>query len=167
MILSRRQFLASGTVLMLAGPGMTRLAGGAAPAAVASLDSSQLIYLTPLLADGRESVCHAEIWFVHHNEEVYVCTPSDAWRTMALKHGLIRARIWVGEFGAWTQAKDAFRAAPTLVLEGRLETAPAMHAEVLKVFGQKYAAEWGKWGPRFSDGLADGSRSLLRYRVVA
>lgn len=166
MILNRRQFILGGTALLLTGM-RARPAIAAAPAALAALDNSKLIYLTPLLADGRESACHAEIWFVHHKEEIYVCTRSTAWRTMALKRGLNRARIWIGEFGAWTKAKDAFRAAPTLVLEGRLETEPAMLAEVLDVFGQKYAAEWDKWGPRFRDELADGSRALLRYRVAA
>lgn len=165
MIGNRRQFIV-GAALLLAGPAAMRLAG-AAPAAAAGLDKSQLIYLTPLLADGSESKCHAEIWFVHYKEEIYVCTPANAWRTMAIKRGLKRARIWVGEFGAWTDAKDAFRAAPTFIIEGQIEATPAMQAEVLEVFGTKYAAEWGKWGPRFRDGLADGSRALLRYRVAA
>jgi hypothetical protein len=160
---NRRQFLVGGAALALSGAGMARWASAAT---AATLDSSQLIYLTPLLADGRESTCHSEIWFVHHKSEVYVCTRSDAWRTKALQRGLTRARIWIGEFGGWTQSKDAFRAAPTLVLEGRLETEPTVRAEVLEVFGKKYAAEWDKWGPRFHDELADGSRALLRYSVV-
>ena len=37
----------------------------------------------------------------------------------------------------------------------------------LEAFGAKYADEWGSWGPRFRDGLADGSRVLLRYRPLA
>ncbi|MSR14068.1 MAG: hypothetical protein EXR86_05760 [Gammaproteobacteria bacterium] len=163
MNLNRRQFI--GVALLFAGSGAARWVSAAGPA-VTALDNSKLIYLSPLLADGRESTCHAEIWFVQYQAEVYVCTSSTAWRTLALKRGLTRARIWIGEFGAWTQAKDAFRAAPTLLLEGQVETAPAVHAEVLEVFGKKYAAEWAKWGPQFRDELADGSRALLRYRVA-
>ena len=167
MSFSRRQILIGGAALLISAPSVLRSTWAADAAAIAALDTSQLIYLTPLLADGRESRCHAEIWFVHHKGEIFVSTPSDAWRTEAIKRGYKRARIWVGEFGGWKGLMDSYRKAPSLDIEGRLETDTAVHADVLGVFGKKYANEWSKWGPRFRDGLADGSRALLRYQIVA
>jgi hypothetical protein len=151
--------------LVLAARGLMRPVRAAETAA--ALDQSPLIYLTPLRADGRESTCHSEVWFVHLNGEVFVCTQADAWRAEAIRRGLTRATIWVGEFGVWKRAGDRFRAAPTFALTGKLATEPAVQADALRAFGQKYAAEWDKWGPRFRAGLSDGSRVLLRYQVTS
>jgi hypothetical protein len=167
MSLTRRQLLIGSAALLVSARSTVRSAWGADTAAVAALDHSKLIYLTPLLKDGRESSCQSEIWFVHHQREIYVSTGSQAWRTEAIRRGYPRARIWVGEFGNWKGARDKYRAAPSLDMEGRLETDPTVQAEVLAVYGKKYADEWDKWGPRFHDGLADGSRALLRYQILA
>jgi len=167
MSINRRQALAGTAALCLAGWGSARVAMAAESPAVAFLDKSQLIYLTPLLADGRESTCHGEVWFVHRNREIFVITKSDAWRAEALRRGLRRAAIWIGEFGVWKQAKDRYRSAPYLVIEGALEADTALHSEALDLYGVKYESEWGSWGPRFRKGLADGSRVLLHYQVVS
>lgn len=167
---NRRNFLiASGTLLASASGGIpAALAEAAAVSpAVSFLDKSELIYLCPLLSSGSESRCHGEVWFVHHNAEVFVVTKSDAWRTEAIRQGLNRASIWIGEFGAWKSAKDRYRSAPFLNIEGSIEDDTAMHTAVLTNFAHKYAAEWGTWGPRFSKGLASGDRVMLRYRVVS
>jgi len=167
MTLNRRQLLIHGAALLLGAPALARAAGGGNPAVLAALEKSPLIYLTPLRKDGAESSCQAEVWFVPHEGDVYVSTATGAWRAVAVTRGLARARIWIGEFGVWKRAKEAYRAAPTAVVEGSLETDAAVQARVLELFGRKYAAEWDKWGPRFRDGLADGSRVLLRYRMVS
>lgn len=166
MTLDRRRFLTGSAALLLTALGLPRFVHADSPA-TAALDKSQLIYLSPILTDGRESTCHGEVWFVHHDGEVYVCTQADAWRAQALRRGLTRAKVWIGEFGVWTRAGDRYRSAPYLELDGRLETDATVHAAVLAVFGSKYVAEWDSWGPRFRDGLADGSRVLLRYRPVS
>ena len=133
----------------------------------AALDKSQLIYLTPFRSNGKPSACQGEVWFVHHEQEIYVVTQAGAWRAQAVGKGLKRAGIWIGEFGVWTGAKGAYRSAPYLEIEGALEKDAAVHQALLPKFGEKYAAEWGRWGPRFRDGLADGSRVMLRYRVAS
>ena len=131
-----------------------------------ALDTSQLIYLTPMMMGGKkESRCHGEVWFVHRGGEVFVVTQHDAWRAEAVRKGLDQATIWVGEFGPWKSANERYREAPRMRLSGRLETDPKVHADLLEDFGAKYAAEWGKWGPRFQKGLAGGSRVMLRYQV--
>jgi len=164
MRLSRRSFLCSLGALAVAP--VARFAYADSPA-VAALAKSQLVYLTPILADGRESACHGEVWFVPHAGDIFVSTQTTTWRARAVAQGLTRAKIWIGEFGVWSKAEDRFRSAPFLEIEGRTETDAAVQGEVLKLFGAKYAAEWGTWGPRFHDGLADGSRVLLRYRIVS
>ena len=93
-------------------------------------------------------------------------TQADAWRVEAIKKGLVRAKVWVGEFGQWRRAKGKYKSAPYLELEGELENNPLVHEELLPYFGAKYAAEWDRWGPRFRKGLANGSRSLLRYKIA-
>ena len=37
----------------------------------------------------------------------------------------------------------------------------------MKSYGQRYADEWSKWGPRFRKDYEDGTRALSRYRPVA
>ena len=165
MTMNRRQALASTAAIALVGWGHARIAVADSPA-VSFLDKSNLIYLSPLLADGRESTCHGEVWFVNDGAKIFVVTKADAWRAEALRRGLTAA-IWIGEFGVWTSAKEKYRSAPYLVAAGQLETDPALHARILKLFGSKYANEWGKWGPRFRDGLADGSRVMLCYQPVS
>ena len=164
MIFSRRQALASSAALLLSAWGGARYSFAASPA-VKALNKSGLIYLSPLVAGGKESQCQGEVWFVYHNEEIFVCTPATTWRAEAMRRGYRRAKIWIGEFGVWKKAENRFRSAPYIELRGQLETDAVVHTEVLGVFGSKYPAEWDKWGPRFRDGLADGSRVLLRYQI--
>ncbi|MFT4561498.1 MAG: hypothetical protein ACI9BW_001239 [Gammaproteobacteria bacterium] len=134
---------------------------------ISALDKSKLIYLTPIVSAGKESACHGEVWFVHHNQEIFVVTQADAWRAEATRKGFNKASIWIGEFGAWKNAKKQYLSAPFLRIEGQLEKDAAVHASVLEVFGAKYSNEWSSWGPRFKNGLADGSRVLLRYKVTS
>ena len=164
MAFTRRRALASSAGLLLSAWSSVRYTYAASPA-VAALNKSGLIYLTPLVARGRESQCQGEVWFVYHKEEIFVSTPKGTWRAEAVRRGYRRAKIWIGEFGVWKSAERSFRSAPYLELTGKLETDIAVHTEVLGVFGSKYTAEWDKWGPRFRDGLADGSRVLLRYQI--
>ena len=167
MGMNRRQALGRGAALLVSGYGYASLAVADASPAVAFLDKSDLIYLTPIRSDGAESTCHGEVWFIHYNQEIFVVTKSDAWRTEAIRRGLRRASIWIGEFGVWTRAKDRYRSAPFLRIEGSIEEDTAVHEELLALFGVKYASEWGSWGPRFRKGLANGSRVLLRYQVLS
>jgi hypothetical protein len=167
MTFNRRQALAGGAALLLSAWGSARVAFAVESPAVAALDKSKLIYLTPVLSGGQESRCHGEVWYVHHHGEIFVVTRADAWRAEALRRGFRRAKIWIGEFGVWKRAEDRYRSAPYLEIEGRLETDTAVHAEVLGKFGLKYESEWGSWGPRFRDGIAEGSRVLLRYQIVS
>ena len=171
MSLNRRQLLKSGLATAAGVTMGAALAPSVAIAdgspAVAALDKSQLIYLTPVLSNGNESACHGEVWFIHHDKQIYVVTQSDAWRAEAVRKGLTKAKIWIGEFGMWKSADNKYRSAPYLEINGAIESDRSKHTELLPIFGQKYAAEWSTWGPRFRDGLSNGSRVMLRYAVAS
>ena len=136
--------------------------------AAAPLDASKLVYITPLKGNGEESRCKAEIWFAHVDGDVFVVTSSDAWRAQAIGRGLDRARLWVGEFGVWSDADGAFRNAPELMATAAVETNGDTQGRVLAAMGGKYSDDgWSRWGPRFEKGLADGSRVMIRYAIDA
>ena len=124
---------------------------------------SDLIYVSPLHADGSLSSCQAEVWYVEAGGSYYVVTASDAWRAQAVGRGLTRAQVWVGNVGQWKSAGGAYKDLPGKVAAAALESDATTRAAVLARFGEKYAAGWGTWGPRFRNGLSDGSRVMLRY----
>ncbi len=143
-------------------------AGILVDAAREALGRSLLVYVSPLLRDGKESRCHAEVWFAGDGADALVVTSAKAWRARAIGVGLSRARLWVGNHGEWDRSgkTQAFRESPTFLAEASFETSQAMHDRSLVLFGTKYTREWSNWGPRFKKGLADGSRVLIRYRAV-
>jgi hypothetical protein len=168
--IDRRTFLRWGAAAGAALVTSSRLAlakdAYAPPAALASaLATSPLVYISPLRSDGEESRCHGEVWFVAEGSDVLVVTAADRYRARAVQAGQTGARVWVGDHGVWTVSDGAFLKAPTARAEGSV-VASEGHGQALAAFGTKYPDEWGKWGPRFEKGLGDGSRVLLRYRVV-
>jgi hypothetical protein len=159
-------------ILRLAG---TALATAALPvraaalsaATVQALQDSDLVYITPLKRDGSESRCHAEVWFAYDGHDLFVVTASTAWRRRAIAEGLKQARLWVGEYGNWQKSDGKYRQAPELTAVGANVEDTAEQTRVLELMGKKYHLEWIVWGPRFKNGLADGSRVMLRYSPTA
>lgn len=131
----------------------------------AAADESDLIYITPLKSDGAESRCHAEVWFVRDGGDLVVVTAAGAWRAQAVRQGLKSARIWVGDVGVWDE-QARYKSLPSLEATASLDEDPAVQERVLGLYGNKYSLEWVVWGPRFRNGLADGSRVMVRYRPV-
>ena len=167
--LSRRSFLgasmATVAALLLPRGGLGAEEAFALPdAARAALGKSPLIYLSPLKTDGAESACHGEVWFVQDGADLLVVTASDRWKARAVRRGLDRARIWVGDFGRWKRSRGRYKAGPTFLAKGRFDADTSVAERALASFGAKYPDEWEKWEPRFRKGLADGSRVLIRYR---
>ena len=158
------------TILQLAG---AALAAGSVPMRAATpvtaspaqdaLGKSDLVYITPLKSGGAESACHAEVWFAFDGASVFVVTSSKAWRARAVTLGLNQARLWVGEYGEWKDAEEAYRKAPELLATAALIEDPQAQTRALDLFGEKYRLEWLVWGPRFRNGLKDGSRVMLQY----
>ena len=172
--LSRRRFLEGTfalTGLLMLPPRRAAAAGGAGLSAAAqtAVASSQLVYVSPIRSDGQPSTCQAEVWFGNHADELFIVTAESGWKSRSVKRGLDSARIWVGDFGPWKKSQERYKAAPSflsrvsIVEKGDSDTIEL----VLGVMGKKYPEAWGKWEPRFRDGLADGSRVMIRYRPIA
>ena len=160
----------SGVVLLPASLARSREAEfRVSKAAPAAIETSKLIYITPIKSDGKESSCHAEVWFYADGADLLVVTKEELWRSQSVKRGLDRARIWVGDHGVWKRSDGAFRNAPTFLAEaGHISSDAKAVGRTLNAMDAKYADEgWSTYGPRFKQGLADGSRVLLRYRPIA
>ena len=161
-MISRRALLGTAALTAVA----PRALGSDKAALQHALADSDLVYLTPLKANGAPSTCHGEVWFAYDGAEVIVVTASDTWRAKAVKKGVNRARLWVGDFGVWTESKGRFKTAPQTDAIATIDANPNSHTAALDLFGDKYTMEWIVWGPRFKAGLADGSRVMIRYRLV-
>ena len=141
--------------------------GRAEPSWREAVEASPLIYLTPIQSNGAESRCQAEVWFASVEGAMYVVTAAEAWRAEAVRQGLSSARIWVGDAGLWHRSEGKYKALPMLGVRASLEADAAVQGQVLELMGGKYSDEWGAWGPRFRNGLVDGSRVMLKYEPTA
>ena len=165
----RRRELLFGSLLLPALPVLADTASKAAASGSATpgLVDSRLIYLTPLLRDGSESKCQAEVWYVLHDSSIYVNTQFGAWRAHAVRKGLTKARIWVGDVGPWLSSEGKYKDLPQIHATGSIVANSTEWDAVFPVFGEKYSDEWPAWGPRFKSGLEDGSRTLIKYSNIA
>lgn len=165
-MLTRRKILSSGLAVGLLG--FLRPPAGRAAAPDGSLQESlvesDLVYLTPLRSDGTESRCQAEIWFTYDGADLFVVTASEAWRAEAVRLGLVDARIWVGDMGNWKRTDGRYRQFPALETRATFVEDGETQKAVLELFGDKYPLSWIRWGPKFRNGLADGSRVMIRYQ---
>lgn len=134
------------------------------PSLEQAIDSSDLIYLTAIRSDGSESNCQSEVWFVPQGTDLYIVTMTSSWRVRAVKKGLNKARIWVGDLGNWRGTKGKYKALPSVDALASEVTDDAKQEQILDLFGSKYPLGWIVYGSKFRDGLADGTRTMVRYR---
>jgi len=160
-MLNRRELLQ----FSLMGLGLSGLPKAFSAEISAQLQSSDLIYLTPIQTSGKESSCQAEIWYVWDGVDIYVCTKSKSWRTKASRLGLARTRIWIGDLGVWTKAD--YKKLPSISAVSSIIANPMAHHKALEMFGEKYPLPWLRWGSVFKKELASGERSLIRYRPLS
>lgn len=167
MITRRRMILSTATGLAGAAlaPAGFAAATTVAPQLPMEADDSDLIYVSPVRSDGALSRCQAEVWFVREGDDLYVVTAADAWRARAVGLGLTRTKVWLGDAGVWAD-NPGYQQLPQRDMNASLITDTGVHGRILDVFGSKYRLEWIIWGPRFRNGLADGSRVLLRYQLA-
>ena len=170
-MIDRRTFLAGALAAGLLPRALARAAEPPAPAApaaplAAALAASPFVYVSPLLADGRESRCHGEVWFAWLEGAAVIITARDRWKAKAVARGLDRARLWVGDHGRWSGLlgkNEAFRAAPSFDARASLARDPALLDRLVAAYERKYPNEIESWRDRFRSGFADGSRVLIRY----
>ncbi len=178
VLIDRRSFLA-GALALVAWP--RRTAGEPkAPAppepalpepALRALPGSEFVYVSPLHRDGRESTCHAEVWYGWLDDAVVLITSKDSWKARSVAKGLDRARLWVGSHGRTKTplggGREEFRQAPSFVGRARASRDAALLERLLAVYEKKYPAEIGRWRDRFREGLASGERVLVIYQPTA
>jgi hypothetical protein len=169
---TRRALLRAGAITLgLAALAPRRLFAADAPFQLAqptldALQSSKLVYVSPLKKDGSESKCHGEVWYFWDRDAVVIATATTGWKTRAVRAGNDRARLWVGDFGPYAKARDKVRAAPGFTAHAAVDPDPATFQRLLESYGTRYPDEWGKWKPRFESSHADGSRTVVRYTPV-
>lgn len=167
--LDRRRFLAAALGLLfwkLPRPG--RAAALAADTRRA-LESSGFVYVSPLRGDGSESSCHGEVWYGWLEGAVVVIVSRDSWKARAVGRGLVRARIWVGDFGrvkGFLGSNEAFREGPHIEARAVAVQDAALLERLLSRYEHKYPEEIDRWRGRMRGGYRDGSRVLLRYTPV-
>ena len=130
-----------------------------------ALSNSNLVYISPYKSDGTLSRCQAEVWYAMLGADVFVCTASTSWRAQAPLKGLTKTQLWAGDLGVWKKAD--YKSLPAAIAMASIESDDKVLESALQQFGYKYSREWGKWGPRFRKGLAEGSRTMLRYKLSA
>ncbi len=128
-----------------------------------ALETSRLVYVSPLTAAGAESTCHGEVWYFADGGDAVLATSKDSFKARALRKGRDRARLWFGDFGTYRSWRDQLSGAPVCEANARLDPDPAVFERLLAAFAKKYPDEWEKWEPRFRAGVADGSRVVVRY----
>jgi len=138
---------------------------------IALLERSPFVYISPLLSDGKESRCHAELWYAWIDDSIVVTVARDRWKATALARGLNGARIWVGDHGRWKTMlggrNEEFLGAPNFFAKAEKVEDRDMIERLLTVYSKKYPDEIAKWRDRMRSGNADGSRILIRYRPAA
>jgi hypothetical protein len=172
-LISRRDVLGAGAVLAL-WPLLRSTShahdGQLHPLPTALLDSSPYVYISPLLADGKESTCHSEVWYAWIDGAVVINTAPTTWKSRALAKGRDRARIWVGDHGRVKQMigkNEAFRGAPHF--DARVTSVvkdEKLLDRLLASYEKKYPREIASWRDKMRDGYRSGERLLLRYTPV-
>ncbi|HJN49604.1 MAG: hypothetical protein QF828_10905 [Pseudomonadales bacterium] len=166
LMINRRNLMVAGCSALVAGLLPRGSIAAAQPTLQQSIDESDLIYITPIRSDGQESSCQAELWFVPDGKDLYVVTEASTWRAKAVTKGLSRARIWVGDLGNWRNSNGKYKTLPQMEASASGTISPDTKEKILKGYGKKYPVSWLVYESRFRNGLADGSRVMLRYRPM-
>ena len=164
--LGRRAFI-GGSLCLLAAPG----AWARSVDRDALLEKSKLVYISPLKSNGEESTCHGEVWFGWLDGSVVINTGPDRWKSRAVKKGLERARIWVGDYGPWKRMlgkNEKFRQGPTFDAKAEIvKGEDALIDRLLAQYDEKYPDEIASWRDKMRKGYFDGSRVLIRYTPLS
>ena len=121
------------------------------PELLKMLESSKYIYVQSTRKNGELGKA-AEIWFMLHNGAVWVCSPPTTYRVKRIKAGKTKTKIFVGK-------PDG----PSFNAKGSLVKDPAVNKVLFEAYAKKYGSDWTSYEKKFREGLADGSRVLVRY----
>lgn len=115
------------------------------------LSNSKYVYIASTRRDGTFGE-PAEIWFLFHDDAVYVGSRPESWRAKRIRAGRARAKIAIGRVDG-----VAFFA------DGMIVEEPDVAQLMLQSYALKYPDGWPKYEQRFREGLANGKYVLIRY----
>lgn len=139
------------TALVVVAALVSAAIAGITPELRKGLEESTYVYIASKRKDGSLSK-PAEIWFLWHEDALYVGTPPTSWRVKRIEAGRADAKIWVGKPDG-----PAFEATGEIVKDAAIETV------MMETFAKKYGSHWESYEERFRTGLADGSRVVVKY----
>jgi len=116
-----------------------------------ALESSKYVYIQSTRADGSLSKA-AEIWFMFHDGAVWVCSPTTTHRVKRIQAGKTGAQIAIGKADG-----------PSFKAKGSLVKDAAVDKVLYETFAKKYEGSWSSYEKQFKEGLANGSRTLVKY----
>jgi len=125
--------------------------GSLSPELQKALDSSKYVYVQSTRKDGKLGKS-AEIWFMYHNGAVWVCSPTSTYRVKRIQAGKTEAKIAVGKSDG-----------PSFTAKGSLVKDAEVNKALFESFAKKYADGWSSYEKQFKEGLANGSRTLVKY----
>jgi hypothetical protein len=151
--MQRQQWIGVLTALAIGLSGMTTPVQSAPLSAEQqkTLDSSKYVYIQSERKDGQFGKA-AEIWFFSHNGAVWVCSPNTAHRVKRIQAGKTKAKIAIGK-------PDG----PSFNAKGSVVKDAEVNKVMFESFAKKYADGWSSYEKNFRDGIADGSRTLIKY----
>ena len=94
----------------------------------------------------------AEIWFMVHDDAVWIGTPATSWRARRIKEGRKAAKVRIG-----SPTGPEFDATAEIVAD------PAVWKVMFAKYAEKYPDGWGTHEAKFREGAASGTRVLIRY----
>jgi hypothetical protein len=141
-------------VLVLLGASLSTVpanSGSLSPELQKELESSKHVYIQSTRADGSLSKA-AEIWFMYHKGAVWVCSETTSHRVKRIQAGKTGAKIAVGKSDG-----------PSFTAKGSIVKDAEVNKVLFETFAKKYASGWTSYEKEFQNGLADGSRTLVKY----
>jgi hypothetical protein len=116
-----------------------------------ALASSKYVYIATSRKDGTFGK-PAEIWFLYHDDAVYVASPPTTHRVRRIKAGRPLAKIAVGK-------PDG----PSFSATGAVVNDATVQQLMLDAYAKKYPDGWPQHADKFRSGFKDGSRVLIKY----
>lgn len=120
----------------------------------AALKRERYVYISSNRKDGSFGA-PAEIWFMYSRGALWVASPPTTWRVRRIRAGRPKARIAIGKVDG-----------ATFMATGSLVADPEIYEEMFRTFARKYPNGWPKYEQRFRQGLADGTRVLVKYQPI-
>lgn len=118
------------------------------------LTNSRYVYISSQRKDGNFG-SPAEIWFLFHDEAVWVGTTPESWRARRIKAGRTDAKIAVGKVDG-----------PSFKAKGAIVKDPTVEELMFTTFAKKYPDGWPNHEQKFRNGFKDGRRILIKYTPV-